>query len=162
MGLPEAVDLLQTLPPVLGGNLVQPVQEGNDPVIPDQRPGLAQRASVAELELVGQPLDDRLALLGPGGKGEELGDRARRIAAGDFEKITHELQGFGGLARAGKPGDQELPARLLIGRLDAQHLIRLSGGLSVGQLDQLRGIAHPEMHLGGMLERALEAIHNPL
>jgi hypothetical protein len=51
---------------------------------------------------------------------------------------------------------------LLVGGLDAQHLSRLSGGLSVGQLHQLGGVAHAKVHLGCVLERPLQAIHNPL
>jgi len=92
MRLPEAVDLLDTLCPVLSRNLVQPVEEGHDPVVPNEGTPLPGGPSVAELELVSQPLEDRLALLGPGPKGEDLWHRSRGVLAGHFEKMAHELQ----------------------------------------------------------------------
>lgn len=98
MGLPEAVDLLHTLSPMLSGNLVQPVEEGHDHVVPDKGTPFPGSPPVAELELVSKPLDNRLALPRPRGKGENLGYRGRGVVAGDIEKTAHELQSLGRLA----------------------------------------------------------------
>ena len=40
---------------------------------------------MAELELVGQPVENRLALPGPGGEGEDLGHRGGGVLAGHLE-----------------------------------------------------------------------------
>jgi hypothetical protein len=129
--------------------------------MPDKGTPFTGGPSVAKLELVGQPVDDRLALLGPGGKGEELGYRGRGITAGGLEKMAHELQRLSGLARPGGPHDEKLPTRLLVHGLDAQY-VTVPGRGPLGELHQLRGAAHADVHLGGIPERALEVIHGPL
>src|SRR5437588_11909097 len=42
MALPEVVDRPDALCPVLRRHFVQPVEHGHDPMVPDQRPALAQ------------------------------------------------------------------------------------------------------------------------
>jgi hypothetical protein len=161
LALPELRDRLHAAGPAVQSDLVEAVEHRDDAAMGDEGPPQAPPVTVAQPELVGQPLQQGLPVLGPGGELEDLGHRGRGVPARDIEQVAHEHERLGCLARPRWPEDDEL-AGGLVGGEEVDRVTAAPRSDLIREPEQLGHLPHAELHLHGMLERSLQAVDDAL